>query len=61
MSAGRLTCQLHLHGHVGHSVSGEARAQETAECPVGGEGSHGLPPFKAAMRGEDLVEQPAHV
>jgi hypothetical protein len=28
---------------------------------VGGEGGHGAPPFKAAMGGEDLVEQPAHV
>ena len=25
---------------------------------MGGEGGHGAPPFKAAMGGEDLVEQP---
>src|SRR5438132_4208776 len=58
---GVLFRQLHPHGHVGHSVFGEARAQETAESAVGGEGGHGAPPFKAAMGGEDLAEQPAHV
>src|SRR6516162_4219038 len=52
--------QQHPDGHVGHSVSGEARAQETTESAVGGKGGHGAPPFKAAMGDEDLVEQSAH-
>ena len=58
---GVLFCRLHPHGHVGHSVSREARAQEAAERPVDGEGGHGPPPLKAAVGGEDLVEQPAQV
>src|SRR6516165_7621602 len=52
-----LFCQLHPHVHAGHPVSGEARAQETAETAVGGEGRYRTPPFKAAMGVEDLVEQ----
>lgn len=40
---------------------GGASAAVPRNVPWGGEGSHGLPPFKAAMGGEDLVEQPAHV